>query len=108
MSELVAENIHTVGKYKKPARVPAFVTDALTNSQMNGNVSQFFRLKKGKLVYYSESYGRSMKTCSYVVKFEVGIQATHFGKISTFVRLTECDCHILCYCAARYLAIISL
>ena len=108
INEVISDAICTVGKYLHCRQVPPIVHNAFINANivLPANVSQFFRLKKGRLVFYADSYGRTLKTMSSTARFVLENQS-RFGIIQTFVRTSACDCGRVCRCRANYYAIVT-
>lgn len=104
--ERIDDRMSCVGAYYKPRNVPPIIAEALAYSNIVGNVTMFYRLKIGKLLLTSESYGRHVQTNSTAVKFRAGNE-TEYGVIHSYTKITDCNCNMIGRCEGLFFCILS-
>jgi len=100
----IAEHVYCVGSMSglTDARVAnELVIQGIVTEARVKFVQVFHRLLKNGLLYIANSYGRGQRVSSYAQ------YGACFGNIECFVRVSVCECLVVCACPQKYFAVIN-
>lgn len=110
IAENLSEKVKIVGRSAFDLNVP-LVTIQIIQNQFNlrdGHFQIFSLLRKSGVVFTCEARPKSLKRCSMYVSFKTNDGTPSLGKISEFVRFSDCNCARVCLCLpAQYFCIVQ-
>lgn len=116
--ESVAENIVVLGSSFDSSQYierfvknyePYIVASAFSNADIEckQNIWLFAKLQVGKNCYVARNYTKATRAASFCVEYVSQDGKKEIGLIETFIKNTDCTCHVYCLCLARYFAIVT-
>jgi hypothetical protein len=102
----LGNRICVLGNIIKEHILPPDFNDALcSTTSVNANYFFFFRLKKHGYYFVAEDYGKGSRNSS-CVKFKSSSDEIGFGLVKIFVKVTGCNCDVLCNHDGTYNALV--